>query len=136
MSARFGSLPSRCRSRMLAIDEGPPSVYGLLVQRPARRCHIPWREVLDMNPTPSAAAPEVCIRAAPTRAVLAAGPAEAAALVDAALTLDDPRARFTYAVRRGHGDGRVHFFRRPSQSFPAGLLPLVLQTLTEGGYAP
>ena len=54
-------------------------------------------------------------------------------LIDEALSIEQPGARFQEAVRMGRWDGRRHLFYAASNTFPKGLLQRVQGLLTEAG---
>lgn len=62
------------------------------------------------------------------------GPDEAVHLASEALTVKDPKAKFTKAGRFGGWDGCRRLLRRPGNHFDTGLLDRVVRALEAGGH--
>ena len=48
--------------------------------------------------------------------------------------IEDPKLKWTPAVRAGHSDGKVYFIHKKNLTFQLGLTPLIEQKLIEHGY--
>lgn len=58
-------------------------------------------------------------------------PSSVAGIISKALEIPVPNYWFSAKYKNGSWDGRQHFFQRPADTFPSGLLPMVLDLLKE-----